>query len=140
MSGRVLHLNSLQAWESLSLENEAQLVDVRTSAEWNFVGVPDLSSIGKEAKYISWVNYPEMDFNTNFHDELDRSIGSKDAKLYFICRSGGRSLHAAESAVNKGYSKCINIEDGFEGEMNPSTMHRNEMNGWKYNNLPWRQS
>ncbi len=29
-----------QAWEALKSDPQAQLVDVRTDPEWNFVGIP----------------------------------------------------------------------------------------------------
>jgi rhodanese-related sulfurtransferase len=35
------------AWKALSQDSKAMLVDVRTQPEWNFVGVPDLRSLGK---------------------------------------------------------------------------------------------
>ena len=36
-----------QAWTILRENPDAVLVDVRTDAEWRFVGVPDLSSLDR---------------------------------------------------------------------------------------------
>ena len=36
------------AWKILTERPEAVLIDVRTRAEWNFVGVPDLAGVGKK--------------------------------------------------------------------------------------------
>ena len=49
-----------EAWEALKANPDAQLVDVRTDAEWTFVGVPDLSSLGKRLALIPWQVYPSM--------------------------------------------------------------------------------
>jgi len=40
------------AWELLRGNPAAQIVDVRTSAEWNYVGLPDLSSIGRKVHTV----------------------------------------------------------------------------------------
>ena len=37
-----------KVWEALKADPGAQLCDVRTDAEWNFVGLPDLQEIGRE--------------------------------------------------------------------------------------------
>ena len=37
------------AWEGLTSGPRSQLVDVRTRAEWTYVGIPDLAPIGKRA-------------------------------------------------------------------------------------------
>ncbi|CAM5665956.1 hypothetical protein MAUB1S_04976 [Mycolicibacterium aubagnense] len=44
-----------QAWDLLSENPEAVLVDCRTDAEWRWVGVPDISSLGRDVVYIEWV-------------------------------------------------------------------------------------
>jgi len=38
-------IGSVEAWEMMAQNPLAQLIDVRTVAEWNFVGLPDLSSL-----------------------------------------------------------------------------------------------
>ena len=37
------------AWKILSEHKDAVLIDVRTRAEWNYVGLPDLDDAGQEA-------------------------------------------------------------------------------------------
>ena len=34
------------AWKILSENKDAILIDVRTRAEWNYVGLPDLATLG----------------------------------------------------------------------------------------------
>ena len=41
-------------WQSLATRPRSQLIDVRTRAEWTYVGIPDLGSIGKRAVLIEW--------------------------------------------------------------------------------------
>ena len=41
-----------QAWDLLNDDPEAVLVDCRTSAEWRFVGVPDLSGLWRDVVYV----------------------------------------------------------------------------------------
>ena len=52
-----------KTWEALKTNPNAQLVDVRTDAEWNFVGVPDLAAAGKQAVLLPWQVYPAMQRN-----------------------------------------------------------------------------
>ena len=48
-----------EAWAELASSNDAVLVDVRTVAEWSYVGVPLLDSIGKTAIFIEWQSFPD---------------------------------------------------------------------------------
>ena len=87
-----------EAWKILADDTDAVLVDVRTNAEWNFVGVPELSSLSKEPMLISWQRFPDMSQNQEFASELARAGVPSSAPALFICRSGARSA----AAVNGG--------------------------------------
>jgi rhodanese-related sulfurtransferase len=131
-----------QSWEMLSGNPEAQLVDVRTHAEWNFVGLPDLAAIGREPILIEWQRYPDMAVNQNFvaalSGELDaRGIG-RHAPLFFICRSGARSQSAAVATTAAGFTLAYNVAGGFEGARDQAG-HRATVEGWKFDGLPWMQ-
>jgi rhodanese-related sulfurtransferase len=127
-----------QTWEALQTEAAAQLVDVRTDAEWNFVGVPDLNAAGKETVLIPWQVYPTMQRNVTFEDSLRAAGLTAEHRIYFICRSGVRSLAAAAAARSAGFSHVFNVADGFEGPPDAQG-HRGVTAGWKADNLPWRQ-
>jgi rhodanese-related sulfurtransferase len=118
------------------------LVDVRTSAEWAFVGLPDLSSIGKRPVLVEWLDFPGNNLNQAFvaqlSDALTKTGANKDTELFFLCRSGGRSLSAARAMAAAGYSRCRNVADGFEGPLDPNR-HRGSHRGWKAKGLPWVQ-
>ena len=134
----VENITPAQAWAALRSDPKAQLVDVRTDAEWNLVGVPDLIEAGKQAVLVQWQTYPTMQPNPEFIDQLKQVGFTSDHHLYFLCRTGGRSLAAARAAEAAGYPHTYNIVDGFEG--NPDTKgHRGTQAGWKAEGLPWRQ-
>ena len=110
----------------------AQLVDVRTKAEFDWVGrVPG-------AIEIEFNLYPGNVRNPEFLAQLERSV-DKNAPLMFLCRSGGRSHHAATLATQAGYGECYNVLEGFEGDRDASG-HRNTVGGWRAAGLPWVQS
>lgn len=127
-----------ETWEMLQTNPNAVLVDVRTNAEWSFVGLPDLSSLRKKVQPISWALFPDMSPNPQFLDELASSQPDKSGPTLFLCRSGVRSVAAAISATIAGYSNCYNILGGFEGDPDQSR-HRGNLNGWKAENLNWVQ-
>ena len=128
------------AWELLKSDPQARLVDVRTSAEWNFVGLPDLSILGKEVALVEWQQFPTMQVNPTFvADAAQVSAGSKDAPVLFICRSGARSRSAAVALTREGFTRAYNVAGGFEGDLD-GERHRGNSNGWKAAGLPWKQT
>ena len=134
----VENVSPRQVWEALKADPHAQLVDVRTDAEWNFVGLPDLAPAGKQAVLIPWQVYPSMQRNGAFVDQLRQAGFTRDHHIYFICRSGARSLAAAQAAQAAGFPHVYNVADGFEGGVSAEG-HRGVVAGWKAEGLPWRQ-
>ena len=131
-------LTPAQAWELLDQDGQAVLVDVRTQAEWQFVGLPDASDHGRDAALIAWQVYPDMNINPEFTETLDEAAPDKAAPVMFLCRSGVRSRAAASAATAAGYAKAYNISEGFEGDPN-ADQQRGKVGGWKVAGLPWRQ-
>jgi rhodanese-related sulfurtransferase len=133
-----------QAYQAIR-EGDAVLVDVRTRPEWAFVGVPDLSDAGKAVLTIEWRRFPDMSVNDDFTAQLTAALdGQTPSAIYFICRSGARSFDAASTvaahcAAAGLTTACINVAEGFEGDLDPEG-HRGRSNGWKARDLPWRQS
>ena len=134
----IKNITSIECFNKLSEISNSYLIDIRTKPEWEFIGVPDLSSLNKKTIFISWHIYPEMKINSLFENQITESNIKKNDKLFLICRSGTRSYHAAEFLVSRGYNHCFNISDGFEGKKNTSSQ-RSAIDGWKYHNLPWKQ-
>lgn len=130
-----------EAWQTLAHDPEARLVDVRTEIEWNLIGRPDLSSIGREPIYLQWVTMqgPNVRFVEELAAALEHQGTPQAAPIYFLCQSGGRSKIAAMQCTGLGYTHAYNIADGFEGALDEHK-HRNSLNGWKVAGLPWRQT
>ncbi|MBX6374850.1 MAG: rhodanese-like domain-containing protein [Acetobacteraceae bacterium] len=126
------------AWEALRDDPQAALVDVRTEAEWTYVGLPDLSATGKQPVLVQWQLYPSMQLNGQFVEQLRKAGLTPLHRLYFICRSGARSLAAAQAAQAAGFPHAFNVADGFEGPVDEEG-HRGTRGGWKAEGLPWRQ-
>jgi len=121
-----------EAAQLLREDSNAVLVDVRSRAEWDFVGrIPG-------AVEIEWKSYPGMTPNAQFQNQLESRV-QKDALVMFICRSGGRSHETALTAAKAGFKTCFNVLEGFEGDRDPSG-HRNTVGGWRASGLPWTQS
>jgi len=134
-----------EAFEILHDDSATALIDVRTRAEWAFVGVPDIGATGAEFWPIEWVDFPDMTRNPGFVDEvMTRLNGHPPGRLLFICRSGARSMAAAQATAmalaGQGLAAhCTNVAEGFEGDLDPGG-HRGKANGWKVRGLPWRQN
>lgn len=126
------------AWELLKNNQTAILVDVRTLAEFRFVGMVRLEELGKKAIYIPWVN-EVGEQNGEFASTLKAHISDFNTPILFLCRSGGRSQHAAIRTTYLGFMNCYNILEGFEGDLDQDS-HRGTAAGWKYAGLPWKQS
>ena len=124
-------------------KSNAALVDVRTQPEWQFVGVPDLAALGKEAIFREWQTYPAMqvaaDFVQGFADELSGAGADKTSPVIFLCRSGARSRHAAIALTSAGWTHCYNIADGFEGPLD-GERRRGAIGGWRAKGMPWTQT
>jgi rhodanese-related sulfurtransferase len=130
-------LTPAQAYDLVRDDPAAVLVDVRTTAEWSYVGVPDLSGVGKRAATVEWNSFPSGR-NPDFLEQL-AGVAKPEAPVVFLCRSGVRSVAAAEAATAAGYGAAYNVLDGFEGPPDDAG-HRGRVAGWKVAGLPWKQS
>jgi rhodanese-related sulfurtransferase len=132
-------LQPVEAWRVIEAERAARLVDVRTSAEWAYVGVPDLTPLGKKADLISWQVYPAMSVSPSFEQDLTEAGIAREDAVVFLCRSGARSKAAAIAMTARGFARCYNLADGFEGPLDDAG-HRGAKAGWKAAGLPWTQN
>jgi len=135
------HVTPPEAWEILQTSPDAALLDVRTSIEFEYVGHP------MNAVNIPWQEAPDWSVNQDFVDKVRQMLAARMGSeadiealpVLIICRSGKRSLVAAEALLKSGFRKVYNIEQGFEGDRD-GAKHRSTINGWRYQNLPWEQS
>jgi len=131
-------VNPDKAQEQLGSRPDAQLVDVRTRGEWERVGVPDLSGLGKSPIFLEWQVAPTMQVAPDFLDRLEAELKARglghDTPLYFLCRSGVRSAAAASAAAAAGFTETHNVVEGFEGPASAPPPA-----GWRARGLPCTQ-
>lgn len=110
----------------------ADIVDVRSLPEWEFVGHIEGS---RRIEWRAWgASGPHVDFVAN----VAAHYGPDDAIL-LLCRSAVRSHHAAEALTRAGFRRAYNILEGFEGNRD-ALGRRNTVGGWRFAGLPWTQS
>jgi rhodanese-related sulfurtransferase len=137
------NISPTDAWQLFKGEPDAQLIDVRTIAEWTLCVLPDLSNLSRKVLTVQWQDFPTTVRNTQFemaiNEQLERLSVRTGAALAFLCRSGARSQAAAVATTAAGYERCFNIDDGFESSLDGEG-HRWRRAGWKAAGLPWKQS
>lgn len=137
VAGYAGDVSCAEAHRATAADPDARIIDVRTKAEWTFVGVPEIAD-AERAAFLEWQAFPGGAPNPDFLSELTR-IARPSAPVFFLCRSGARSASAARAATEAGYALAFNIADGFEGPCDDDG-HRGRLSGWKAEGLPWRQS
>lgn len=131
-------LTPQQAWDLLASDPGAVLVDVRTEAEWRYVGVPDVAPLGRTALFVEWVDYPSGRPNPRFIEQLIEAGVTPGRPVVFLCRSGVRSVGAAKAATVEGFGPAYNVLEGFEGGLDGAAHRGHE--GWRAAGLAWKQS
>ncbi len=154
---------SIEAYDMLNTIADTFLIDVRTRAEYQFVGHPT-------GAYL----FPYMFMSTDFVEKKDQYYYRFDIKnpdflkeiskvfqksniLLIICRDGMRSALAAKELADAGFVNVYDVKDGFEGAEFPSFENgdqhkfyrqlakRNKIfgynyrrhYGWQWWGLPW---
>jgi rhodanese-related sulfurtransferase len=139
MTKHVKTITPVEAWELVSDNPRAVIIDVRSSMEFLFVGHPAGSV------HVPWIDAPEWTVNPHFVTEVRKVMlggvgisGGHDAPVILICRSGKRSLEAGKLLMNNGFNDVYNVGEGFEGELD-ANHHRSATGGWRFHGLPWEQ-
>lgn len=126
------HMTPKEAHAYRLAHPEAVLIDCRTEMEFFYVGHP----LG--ATHVVWQEAPNWHVNQAFASEVLRETKSTQRPVLLICRSGSRTLDAAAALEQAGFTDVINVLHGFEGDLDPA-QHRNSINGWRHDGLPWEQ-
>lgn len=124
-----------EAHELMQRDPRAVMVDIRSTMEFLFVGHP----VG--AVHIAWIDEPTWDVNPNFVTEVRELLAGDEGRnrpIVLICRSGNRTVQAGEALLEAGFENVCHVADGFEGELDDKH-HRNSLNGWRFEGLPWEQ-
>jgi len=127
------NLTPQHSWELMQANPGAVLIDVRTKVEHDFVGHP------LKAVHIPWKEAPDWQLNLDFIEQVKQVVTDISNPVLLLCRSGARSLAAAEALQKAGFTQLINILDGFEGDLDEHK-HRGNLGGWRFSQLPWQQS
>ncbi|GJM04977.1 MAG: rhodanese-like domain-containing protein [marine bacterium B5-7] len=133
--------NPQEAHKILEQQNNAVLVDVRSTMEYSFVGHP------LDALHIPLKEPPSWDMQPEFVEKVRTSLAERmpgndqltDVPVLMLCRSGQRSELAGEMLIKAGFTNVYNVLEGFEGDRDEKG-HRNTVNGWRFHGLPWEQS
>ena len=126
------HLTPKQAFDFLKSSPEAVVRDVRSEIEHMFVGHPEGSML------VPWIDGPDWDINPAFVAQVKKAA-SVNRPVVLICRSGKRSIDAGNALENAGLKEIYNVLHGFEGDLD-ERHHRNSINGWRFDGLPWAQT
>lgn len=97
----VKRMTAREAFEKLSA-GELVLIDVRTPEEWRRTGVPE----GAKRATLQ---------DKDFLKQVMLHVGSFEAPVAFICKSGQRSGQAAAQARAVGFGDVYNVTGGVEG-------------------------
>src|SRR5664279_6590089 len=112
VTGYAGDVNAPEAYAELQADSNAVLVDVRTNAEWSYVGLPDLMQVGKRVIFLEWQHFPDGTLNGSFVEQLREAGVGEGVPIYFLCRSGVRSAAAAKAASVAGLGPAYNVSDG----------------------------
>ena len=118
----IKNISAENCYSTIKENKDAYLVDVRTPYEWETFGRVDEDSFDAQYLELTLIN-EDGDENTNFLDQFNSYGILKNSEIYFICKSGARSMHAALILESNGYQNLYNVEDGF-------------VIGWKPSGLP----
>ena len=126
------------AVEKLQNNPQALFVDVRSKAEFKYVGYPENSILIPWIDDPAWEPNPE-EFSDSVMQELDGRENLLNTEIILICRSGFRSNEALKCLENKGFTQVSHVASGFEGDLDEND-HRGNLNGWRHDGMPWSQS
>ncbi|MDH4233217.1 MAG: rhodanese-like domain-containing protein [Nitrospirota bacterium] len=131
------NLTPVQAYDAV-VNNGAYILDVRTDAEFIWVGHPNVINVLNISYKIE--NKDTLITNPSFISDIDEIFGAvKDTHIITMCRSGQRSVEAALALEAAGYTNVSNMVDGFEGGKKDQYGYRT-INGWKNSGLPGHTS
>jgi rhodanese-related sulfurtransferase len=154
---------SIEAYDMLNTVPDTYLIDVRTRAEYQFVGHAPMAHLFPlyfmsdqlVQKDEQW-EYQLTNNNKLFVEEISKKF-QKANNLLIISRDGSRSILAARQLIKAGFKNVYNVKDGFEGAPFPTYEDQNKdkfyrqlakrnkipaynhrrFYGWQWWGLPW---
>lgn len=117
---------SIEAYDMLNTVPDTYLIDVRTRAEYQFVGhsinahlFPYTFMTNEFGKNDDKYGYQLSVKNKAFIEEINKLFKKTD-NLLVISRDGIQSAPAAKDLINAGFKNVYDVQDGFEGPEFPS--------------------
>ena len=104
-----LFFNTGETWERVDVETFEQsikdnpdvlLLDVRTQGEWEQDG---------------YLEGAVLIPHTSLEERLDELPEDKDELIHLYCRSGNRSVEAANTLLGLGYTNIVELKSGING-------------------------
>ena len=104
-----LVFNTGETWERVDVETFEQsikdnpdvlLLDVRTQGEWEQDG---------------YLEGAVLIPHTSLEERLDELHEDKDELIHLYCRSGNRSVEAANTLLSLGYTNIVELKSGING-------------------------
>ena len=132
------------AYDMATSDDNAYILDVRTEAEWIYVGHPGPNRCDEGAlltgkvvniSYKIWKKKIEIVNPSFVSDVKDLFEDKDDIILIVMCRSGSRSVAACLLLEAAGYANVYNMTTGFQGGRDDYG-YRTE-NGWVFDELPY---
>jgi rhodanese-related sulfurtransferase len=132
-----LPIEATKAYEMVTANpGNTFILDVRTRAEYEFVGHPDVPGGAANIPLIFYSASPGEPWkrNNNFVSDVLKRY-EKSLAIIIICRSGPRAKAAARLLTEAGFGSVYYMTDSFEGPKDENG-HRT-IGGWKTNGLPY---
>lgn len=82
------------------------LIDIRRPDEWKQTGV---------AKGALEINMAHPQGTAGFVRQVEAEVGSKDAPIALICRTGNRTTQMQKVLIDAGFTRVVNIKEGMVG-------------------------
>lgn len=142
-----LYVTAAEAYDAWKKNQSIKILDVRTVAEYVFVGHPAMAHnvpfLFATRKWDAEEGKYAMTPNQKFMEQV-AAVLKRDDVILITCRSGQRSAKAANKLTEAGYKHVYSIVDGFEGEKlkdpDSGVNGKREKNGWRNAGPPWTYS
>ena len=111
---------SIEAFDMLNTVPDTYLIDIRTQAEYQFVGHPfkayNFPYLFFTTTFVKDDEKPSYQFTKNkvFLEQISK-VFKKTDNLLLLDRDGTRSAQAAKDLLTAGYKNVFDVYDGFEG-------------------------
>lgn len=145
-----LYIDAKETAALMKKDPKVILVDVRTPAEWQFVGHTHAAQIMIPSVIFKYDGFDEKkpryrsEVNSNFVSQLEQQaaeLGADEESVYILmCRSGAtRAQPAAKMLDQYGYKNVYVMTDGFEGSKTKTGDKAGFRlkNGWKNSGEEW---